>query len=180
MESFMSPEHIIESSGFDLHGPLKVADFGSGAGYFTIPVAKKISREGTIYAIDVQEPPLENLRKRARDLHIQNIQTLRRDLEASSGSGLKEASVDRIIIANILFQAPDKEQLLSEATRILKRGGKILIIEWDPDTQRGLGPRTEDRLSKETLTQMLLEHKYMIEKETKVSSDHYSIVASKS
>lgn len=176
----MSPEHIIESSGFDLHGPLKVADFGSGAGYLTIPIAKKISREGTIYAIDVQEPPLESLRKRARDLHVHNIQTLRRNLEDPSGSGLKEASVDRVVMANILFQAPDKEQLLSEATRILRRGGKILIIEWDPNTQRGLGPRTGDRLSKEALAHMLLEHKYMIEKETKVGSDHYSVVASKS
>lgn len=177
----MSPEHILEASGFDIYGPLKVADFGANAGYFTIPIAKRLSADAsTVYAFDIQEAPLETLRKRARELHIHNIQTIRADLERPGGTQMKDESMDRVLMANILFQAPDKNTLVAEAVRILHPNGKILVIDWDPDHAAGLGPKKDQRVSRATTTQILMHLGCRVRKEMRVGTDHYAILATKS
>lgn len=56
---FIDPQSIIEQ--LDLKEEMIVADFGSGAGYFTLPIAKKIENGGTIYALDVISQKLESV-----------------------------------------------------------------------------------------------------------------------
>ena len=48
---FMNPDKIVAE--LNIKSGMIVADFGCGAGYFTIPIAKIIKNSGKIYAIDV-------------------------------------------------------------------------------------------------------------------------------
>jgi len=177
MQTFDNLEDLIDSC--DFYGPLTVADFGAGAGFFTLPIAKRISNLGKIYAMDIQEPPLEALRKKVRTHGFHNVQTMRVDLEAPSGSKLKEESVDRIIIANILFQAPDKKAILAEAHRILKKSGKIIIVEWESQAQTLLGPRHETRIKPEALKNLLTSMHLAIIKEFGLGGFHYGLIVTK-
>ncbi|MEK7150746.1 MAG: class I SAM-dependent methyltransferase [Patescibacteria group bacterium] len=171
MQSFRNPEEAIDS--MDFYGAMLVADFGSGIGYFALPIAKKIAKEGVVYAFDIQEAPLEILRKKASSSHLYNIQTMRADLERAGGSSLMQESIDRVVIANILFQATQKQQILQEAVRILKKSGKIIIVEWDTAIVQFFGPRGEARLSKEQIKNLLTPMGCALEKEFSIG-DHHS------
>ena len=152
---------------------------GTAMVMFSIPAAEKISGTGVIYALDIQEPPLALLRKRAREKHLYNIQTIRSDLEKHGGSHLKDAAADRVIIANILFQAPDKNAVLREAFRILKKSGKLIIVEWRSDSTGSIGPRRAGRITKEALIDLLAAHPASYEKEFDIGDHHYGIVYKK-
>lgn len=178
MQTFEQLEDLIDSCNF--YGPLTVADFGSGAGFFAIPIARRISGDGKIYALDIQEPPLEALRKKARGEYLNRIQTMRADLETPRGSRLKDESADWVVMANILFQAPDKQAILNEAYRILKKGGKMLIVEWTTKSQALLGPRHEVRIEPEKLKSWLASSRLAIAQEFSLGDFHYGVIAVKS
>ncbi len=174
----MYQHHIPDraTEALDLYGPMIVADFGAGSGYFAISAAQKISREGRVLAFDIREEPLEVLRSSARTAHLYNIETYRANLEENHGSHLADEGVDRIILAHILFQAHDKSAIIKEALRILKHGGKMLVVEWS--TSR-LGPRQEHRVSPSTLENTLSSHGFAIEKKLVLGDHYYGVIAQK-
>lgn len=179
MDQFVNPEQVIDS--LDFYGPMVIADFGAGAGFFSVPIAKKISQEGKVYSFDIQEPPLEVIRARAKESHLHNIETIRADLEKARGSQLASQSVDRVIIANILFQASAKEQIIKEAYRILKKRGKMIFVEWNTDELTiPLGPLRRTRISRDMIRSWLKPLECPIEKEFAIGGHHYGMVFIKS
>ena len=92
MVYFFEPEKIIEN--LDLQEDFTVADFGAGAGGFTIPLAKKLKRGGFVYALDIQEDLLSALLGNARIFGLNNIRTIKCDLEEPEGSTLPENSLE--------------------------------------------------------------------------------------
>ncbi len=148
---FINPEGIVES--FELKPGMKVADFGSGSGHFTILMAKKVAPSGVVTALDILESTLEVIRSKAAASGLANLQTVRADLEVYGSSGLPDYSQDLVLIANILFQSQKKQEILKEAQRILTASGKLVVIEWKRDSG-GLGPPTEFRLDSEEVKSM--------------------------
>src|SRR3989344_173721 len=114
---FMNPEVIVEN--FGLQPGMKVADFGSGAGYFTILMAKKVGEKGVVTALDIMESALETVRAKSSATGLKNLQTTRADLEVVGGSALPDNSQNVVLLANILFLSPKKEQIIQEASRVL-------------------------------------------------------------
>jgi len=177
MRTFEYLENLIEFCNF--YGQLTVADFGCGAGYLTLPIAKRLSETSTIYAFDIQEPPLEALRKKAREKNLHLVQTIRADLEKLGGSKLKNESVDWVVAANILFQAPDKKTVIGEAYRILKNGGKILVVEWQTKPQALMGPRGEVRIAPDALKALIATAGLSVVEEFHLGDFHYGVIARK-
>ncbi|MHB1033423.1 MAG: class I SAM-dependent methyltransferase [Pirellulales bacterium] len=122
-----------------------VVDFGCGYGTFTIPAARMIS--GTVHALDIEPEMVQATAAKAQELGLQNVKTYLRDFVAD-GTGLPDASVDYVMLFNILH-AERPDVLLWEALRVLRPGGKLGIIHWnyDPTTPRGpamaIRPRPE-------------------------------------
>src|SRR3989344_2888945 len=129
---FMQPERIVGE--FGIREGMSVADFGSGAGYFTIILGQKVGENGKVYALDVQETALDNVRVKARAADVKNVETIRTDLEVAGSSGLPDNSQDAVLLANILFQSDKKSDIIREAVRVLKNGGRIILIDWKPGT----------------------------------------------
>ena len=163
----------------NIYGPMKIADFGAGAGFLALLAAEKISDSGKVFALDIQEEPLEALRREARERNLHNIETIRADLEQKNGSHLKEASVDRVLVANILFQSENKRALFSEAFRVLKKNGTLTIVEWNPDAPHRLGPRHENRISKKLLLELLGNAGFELVREISLGEHFHGIVAKK-
>jgi len=177
MQTFHTLDDLIE--GLSLYHSSLIADFGAGAGYLSIPIAKRLTRGGKVFALDIQEAPLEALRKRARDIQLFNIETVRADLERDRGSKLGDGSADWVVIANILFQATEKKKILDEAYRILKNKGKILCIEWKAEVLGAIGPRIETRLTPEELKEYIEALHCTIEQEFMLGEHHFGLVAQK-
>lgn len=171
---FMRPDEVLLN--FEIKKGMHIADFGCGAGYFAILLAQRTGRGGVVYAVDVLESALDSVRGKAKFSSLFNIETIRGNLEKEKGSGLKDASCDRVILANVLFQSPDKPAILKEARRVLKKSGKIVVIEWKEDSR--FGPETRYRIPKDALKNIVKEAGFVLEKEFSAGSSHYGLVFS--
>lgn len=170
---FSSPEDIVEK--LELQSGSVVADFGCGAGYFSLPIAKKIEEQGVVYALDILPQSLESVASKAKSAGLNNIITKRVNLEKEGGSSLPDDSCDWVIMKCILFQNKNKLGILTEANRILKKNGKILIVEWNTE-KSSIGPDNSLRISKEALTEIIQKIGFSIFKELSVSAFHYGLV----
>ncbi|MBI2064041.1 MAG: class I SAM-dependent methyltransferase [Candidatus Yanofskybacteria bacterium] len=150
---FMDPNSIV--GYFGLTEGMRVADFGSGAGYFTILMAKRVGDGGVVTAVDILDSSLETLRAKAKMDGLGNIRTVRADIGMLGGSGLVENSQDIILLANILFQNADKRPIIAEARRTLKPGGSIIVIDWRKGTD-GFGPPDDLRTDEEEMKQLVI------------------------
>ena len=149
---FMNPDVIVV--GLGLKEGMQVADFGCGAGYFTILIANQVGRTGKVKALDVQEAPLDSVRIKAKAAGIQNVETIRANLEVIGSSGISDSTQDLVLLANILFQSSKKELIIKEAVRILKKGGALVIIDWKK-SMGGFGPPDELRTDEEKMKELV-------------------------
>ena len=144
-ETFFDPHAILITLGMSAQTG-DVAEFGCGYGTFTLAAAKII--KGTIFALDIEPDLIRMVEEKAGQQAIHNIKPLFRDFMAG-GSGLPGESVNYVMLFNILH-LENPLSLLSEAWRILKKGGLAGIIHWnhDPSTPRGpslaIRPKPED------------------------------------
>ena len=79
-----------------------------------------------------------------------------------------------VLLANTLFQSKMKDSILNEAKRVLKKTGKIVIIEWN-DSQ-SLGPQSDYRILKEDLKELAKKMSLVLEKEFSAGSSHYGLI----
>ena len=174
-DSFLKPEDAIES--WDIRPGEKVADFGCGAGFFTIPVAQRAGVNGAVYAIDVRQEALDAAKTKIKLFRLSNIHLIRANLEAPRGSAIKDGTIDKVIITNILFQAEDKKSILGEAARIMKPEGSLLVIEWNEENKTGpVLPGTVDRKE----AQKLCENAgFVLYKDFYAGSHHYGLMFKK-
>lgn len=134
MEGFLNPNEVLKQ--LKLRADMIAVDFGSGSGGWAIPLAKKLE-DGTVYAIDILEEPLSALRSAMSLEKIRNIRPVRSNVENKNGSTLPDSSIDLVLITNLLFQTEKREEVFEEARRILKSGGKVLVVDWEEDSPQG-------------------------------------------
>lgn len=116
-----------------------LVEFGCGYGTFTLPSSERVS--GNIIAIDIEDEMLNIAESRTDSKN--NITFLKRDFVAN-GTGIPDNSVDYVMLFNILHHTNPLE-LLYEAYRILKIGGKAGLIHWNYDSTTPRGPSLDIR-----------------------------------
>lgn len=155
---------------------MQVADFGCGHGYLSIPLAQAASH-GTVYCFDVVEEELNALRSHARLKGVRNIKDIRANLEAPDGSKLADDSIDLVMMANILFQSQLKAKIIEEAVRVLKPGGRLVIIDWIIGAS--LAPEGGWLLSSEEAVTLAEAAGLTLGKELKMDEQHFGLVFKK-
>lgn len=173
---FIHPEEIIKQ--LDIKPGIKIADFGSGSGVFTILLAKAIIPEGKIYALDVLKETLDVIQTKAKSEGLFNVETIWANLEAKGGSKLPDNSQDLVMVANVLFQSAMKSNILSEAKRILSPAGKLAVIDWRPEA-KGVGPEKGYRLSLQECVQIASELGFKLDKEFVAGAYHWGLIFKK-
>jgi len=175
--AFVRPEELVKEFGFE--PGMLAADFGSGSGHYVFPVSKLIGDKGIIYAIDIQKDLLQAIKNRAEAGDIKNVEIVWADLELDNGSRLKDNLLDFIIISNILFQSDKKEQIVKEAFRVLKSGGRTAVIEWEKKDGTVAGPALEQRIAKEEAQSIFLSKGFNLEREFQPGDNHYGLIFKK-
>jgi len=173
---FLDPGVIVDK--FGITEGMRIADFGCGAGYFTILMAKRAGPAGKVYALDIQETALDSVRAKARANNIDNIETIRTNLEILGSSSLESDSQDSVMLHNVLFQSQKRPEIIREASRILKPGGKIIVIEWAKGGG-GFGPPDELRLDPSDIEYMAKKEKLILEKKLETGQFHFGLVFKK-
>ena len=168
MDGFLNPQEVLNE--LKIEGEMIAADFGSGSGGWAIPLAK-ILKFGKVYAIDILEEPLSALKSKAEIQRVYNIETISSNVE--KGIKLPDLSCDLVLLTNLLFQIEDKKRVLTEAKRVLKKGGKILVVDWLPEALQG--PR-EGRVSPDEVKKIAKNLNLKLEKEFRTGIYHYGLI----
>ncbi len=129
----------------------KVAELGCGNnGFFVFPLARLVGRYGKVYAVDILKSTLEEIRKEAVKKNLSQIMPVWSNLEIFKATNIEASSIDNALLVNILHQSDKRLEILREAIRLLKRNGKLLIIEWK-SADIPLGPAPERRVKIEAI-----------------------------
>jgi len=172
--SFSKPKAILEQ--LTLRDNMRVADFGCGRGYFSLPLASLVN-QGKVYSLDVMEEALQAVSSQAQLDGVTNIETIRCNLEISEGSKLTKNSIDLVLLANILFQSQKKSAILKEAKRVLKKGGQLVLVEWVSGSS--LAPKEGWFISKEEARKLIETEGLVLDKELTMDNQHYGMVFKK-
>jgi ubiquinone/menaquinone biosynthesis C-methylase UbiE len=167
---FLNPEQVLNQ--LELRENTTAADFGSGSGGWAIPLAKRLV-SGRVYAVDIQEEALAVLKTKAETLKLNNIKPIRADLEQSLGSSIQNGLLDLVLLTNLLFQVKHQTEVLSEAKRVLRPGGRLLLVDWKPEAL--VGP-TEGRIPLAQAKEMVQASGFEFEKEVSAGAYHYGLV----
>lgn len=118
------PERVIKA--LKLESGMKVADLGSGTGYFTFRLAKAVGSSGKIYAVDIDEEMNASIDKQAVAKQIENVKTIL----AVEHDPLIPEKVDLIFSVNAYHHLKDRIDYFKNAARYLKPGGRVAIIDF--------------------------------------------------
>lgn len=106
-----------------LHGTETVVDAGTGTGFMAAGVAPYAAR---VIGVDFSEAMLAVARENVAKLGLTNVEFRQGDLEHLS---LEAASADVVLANMALHHAPDPLAALREMVRVLKPGGRVVIMD---------------------------------------------------
>lgn len=171
--SFSVPHENVLQLG--LREGMKVGDFGAGTGHYSRAAAAIVGHSGRVYAIDVQEEILKHIKLNTHDHHQGIVETIWGDIEKSGGTHLRDQSLDAIILANTLFQIENRFGLLGEMKRVLKPGGKLLVVDW-AGSYGGMGPASDKVVTEHIAEDFFIGGGFHKVKSFRAGPHHYGIV----
>lgn len=167
---FSDPASNLSKLG--LNEGMRVVDLGAGSGFYTFEAARRVGGSGRVYSIDVVKDLLERIRSVGKSSGLNNIEVIWGNFEKIGGTKIGEASADRAIVSNVLFQVEKTDEFVLEIKRILKPGGKVLVIDWSEISP--LSPKTIVTSNK---AQMLFEKAgFKLDQSFNAGEHHYGLV----
>ena len=172
--AFMDPEATVLSY-FGIQPGMKIADFGAGAGFFAILMAKLTGERGSVTAVDVLDSALDAIRAKAKSEALNNIATVRSNLEVVGSSGLADGSQDLVLVKNVLFQSQKKAEIFREAGRVLAPGGQLVVLDWKKGSG-GLGPPDQLRDEPEQIVALAQQYNFNLANSFTPDAFHFGLI----
>ncbi len=110
----------------DLHDGETVLDLGSGAGADVLISARRVGPTGRAIGLDMTDEMLDLARTNAAEAGVGNAEFVKGYIEDVP---LPRESVDIVISNCVINLAGDKSQVLAEAARVLRPGGRFAVSD---------------------------------------------------
>ena len=106
---------------------IRSIDLGCGRGFFAIPAAKIVGKEGNVYGVDRNPGFLEELERRAKGEGLTNIHSI---VGKAEDTVLCEGCADFVFFGIVLHDFDDPAKVLKNAKRMLKSTGRLIDLDW--------------------------------------------------
>jgi len=111
-----------------------IVDIGAGDGFWSAKMAEKIGPKGIVYAGEIEQSKVDNMKKKLAD--VPNVKPY---LCPMDGPGLDENSCDLAFISKAYHHLENRVDYLRGLKKIIKPSGRVCIIERHPDYATGDG-----------------------------------------
>lgn len=154
---FLDSDEIIQE--LNLTGNETFMDAGCGDGHNAIKVLEDYNHKGLVYAVDIYDASIEDMETYKTKNNVENLINIEADITEGI-PGVDDESIDVVLMVNVFhgFKASRKlDEAVSELARIIKKDGKIAIMDYKPwDVPKG--PPTQYRSSPADLEKLFNKH----------------------
>ena len=145
-DAWQKPDEVVKALG--LSADAKVADIGSGTGYFAVRLARAVP-QGRVYGVDIEPDMARYLGERARREGLSNLEAV---LASPDDAKLPEP-VDVALIVDTYHHLGDRVAYLKRLGEKLTPGGRVAIVDFRVDSEKG--PPAKHKLSPERVGEEL-------------------------
>ena len=145
----LNPEVIWAKA--DLRDPKVLVDIGAGTGFFALPFSKKL-KAGKVYACDISEEMIASME---HNLPMESRGVIIPLKMEESSVPLPDNIADLIYMINLHHELEDPIMVTKESLRLLREGGKLIIIDWKKE-ETPEGPPLAIRVTEETIERQVL------------------------
>ncbi len=103
-----------------------IADIGAGSGYHVFKMAK-LSSSGLVFAVDIQEEMLEEIKSRKERDQIKNVRIIK---GSEKNINIAENSLDKVLMVDVYHEFNFPAEMLSSIKKALRADGKLFLIEY--------------------------------------------------
>ncbi len=106
-----------------------IADVGSGDGFLTVRLAPAVGPAGRIFAVDIDDGALRELKKRLKETGTTNVEVVR---GGESDPHLAPASLDGVVILRAYHEFSHYREMLAAIRAALRPGGRLVVLDVEP------------------------------------------------
>jgi len=154
------PDEVLKFLG--LQQRQKIADVGSGGGYFALRFAETVGAEGRVFAVDTNPKFLEFVQNSAKEKKLTNVETV---LAEKDKPILPEKSVDLVFMRNVCHHLPNRVEYFRQLRNVLKPDGRVAIIDYEGGGGLSFHRLFGHSVPKETIIEEMGEAGYRLEKD---------------
>jgi len=155
---------------FDFQDGQVLCDIGAGSGIFTIPAARMTTQK--VLALDINPEMLAAIGEKAAQAGLNNVDLIQ---VHDDHLNVADQSVDLALLVTVLHEIVEKDNFLAEISRLLKKTGKLAVVEFHR-TQTPFGPPVEDRLDRQVVAEMLAAVDFQVCDDFDLGPNLYSLV----
>lgn len=165
------PEYIWDK--LNLINPNTLVDIGAGTGFFSIPFVG-YTKNGKVFACDLSDIMIEWMKSNVCPKYP-NIIPIKMEERAVP---LEDGLADLVYMINLHHELEAPEEILNESYRLLKKNGKIFIVDWKKEDMAH-GPPTRLRYLPEQVKEQLIRVGFEELTTYNEMSKHFLVIAEK-
>lgn len=129
-----------------LKDPKVIVDIGTGTGFFAVELLKK-APTAKVYGLDIAPVMLEWIKANRPEFKTGHLVPLAMTEDAVP---LQDGLADLVVMINLHHELHNPQGVLSECRRVLKSGGRLMVLDWKP-TETPMGPPPSIRVQPRTV-----------------------------
>ena len=138
---WQQPVELLAAIGVPVGG--RVADVGTGSGYFLPHLSRAVGPSGSVTAEDIRPDFLEHVRARAVREQLDNVEAR---LGTADDPRLEPGAYDLILFVDTYHHVVDRPVFLAHLARALRPGGRLVIVDFREGTLP-VGPPPEHKIA---------------------------------